>query len=134
MADRVRRERVVSIQAGGESDYLDVLVDEISPERRVSANQELVRLSHAFDRLTPRCREVVWLRRVIGLSQKEVAAELGVTQKAVEKRLAAAGRLIAQYMQLNPLASRKVEGGSEDEPGDINEGIEDEHEQGKPRD
>src|SRR4051812_17800453 len=30
MADRIRRERIVSIQAGGESDYLDVLIDEIS--------------------------------------------------------------------------------------------------------
>src|SRR5690349_4250793 len=31
MADRVRRERIVSIRAGGENDYLNVLVDEISP-------------------------------------------------------------------------------------------------------
>jgi len=78
MADRVRRERIVSIQAGGESDYLNVLVDEISPEQRVGANQELARLARAFDRLSPNCREVVWLRRVKELSQKEVAGRLGL--------------------------------------------------------
>jgi DNA-directed RNA polymerase specialized sigma24 family protein len=33
MADRVRRERIVSIQAGGENEYLNVLIDEISPEQ-----------------------------------------------------------------------------------------------------
>jgi DNA-directed RNA polymerase specialized sigma24 family protein len=37
MADRVRRERIVSIQAGGENEYLNVLIDEISPEQRVGA-------------------------------------------------------------------------------------------------
>src|SRR5687768_5476002 len=35
MADRIRRERIVSIRAGGENEYLNFLVDEISPERRV---------------------------------------------------------------------------------------------------
>ena len=56
MADRIRRERIVSVSAGGDSDYLDVLVDEISPEQRVGASQEMARLARAFDRLTPKCR------------------------------------------------------------------------------
>ena len=77
MADRIRRERIVSIRAGGDSDYLNVLVDEISPERRVGAHQELARLAQAFDRLSEKCREVMWLRRVKGLSQKEAAEQLG---------------------------------------------------------
>src|ERR1700736_2548893 len=64
MADRLRRERIVSIQAGGENEYLNVLIDEISPEQRVGANQELVRLARAFDRLSPKCRGIIWLRRV----------------------------------------------------------------------
>lgn len=40
MADRIRRERIVSIRAGGDGEYLDVLIDEISPEQRVGAHQE----------------------------------------------------------------------------------------------
>ena len=77
MVDRVRRERIVSIRAGGENEYLNVLVDEISPEQRVVAEEELARLARAFDRLSTKCREVVWLRRVRELSQKEVAGRLG---------------------------------------------------------
>jgi DNA-directed RNA polymerase specialized sigma24 family protein len=38
MADRVRRERIVSIRAGGDIDFLNVLVDEVSPERRRSVD------------------------------------------------------------------------------------------------
>src|SRR5688572_20250107 len=67
MADRIRRERIVSIRAGGDINDLNVLVDEISPEQRVGAHQELARLARAFDRLSAKCREVVWLRRVKGL-------------------------------------------------------------------
>jgi RNA polymerase sigma-70 factor (ECF subfamily) len=98
MVDRVRRERIVSIRAGGESDYLNVLVDELSPERFVAGEQEFARLAHAFDRLTARCREVLWLRRVRELSQKEVAMRLALSEKTVEKHLRNGIRLLAQYM------------------------------------
>jgi RNA polymerase sigma factor (sigma-70 family) len=106
MTDRVRRERIVSIQAGGDSDYLNVLIDEISPEQRVSATEELTRLARAFDRLPPKCREVVWLRRVKELSQKEIGAQLGLKQKTIEKHLTIGLRLLAQYMKGNTLIPR----------------------------
>jgi RNA polymerase sigma-70 factor (ECF subfamily) len=106
MADRIRRERIVSIRAGGENDYLNVLVDEISPERRVAAHQELARLAQAFDRLSMKCREVVWLRRVKELSQKEVADRLGLTEKTIEKHLRTGARQLAHYMRENALSPR----------------------------
>jgi RNA polymerase sigma-70 factor (ECF subfamily) len=106
MADRIRRERIVSIQAGGEIEYLNVLVDEISPERRVSANQELVCLARAFDRLSPNCREVIWLRRVKDLSQKEVAHRMGLAEKTIEKHLRQGARLLAHYMRAHVATDR----------------------------
>ena len=95
MADRIRRERVVCIEARGELDALNVLVDEISPERRTSARQELARLAWAFERLPLRCREVMWLTKVENLSQQEVARRLGVQEKAVEKQVSRGIRLLA---------------------------------------
>jgi RNA polymerase sigma factor (sigma-70 family) len=106
MADRVRRERIVSIRAGGDTDYLNVLVDEISPERRASAGEELSRLARAFDRLSSKCREVVWLRRVKELSQREVADHLGLSEKTVEKHLRTGARLLAHYTRTNALMPR----------------------------
>jgi RNA polymerase sigma-70 factor (ECF subfamily) len=108
MADRVRRERIVSIQAAGEGEYLNALADEISPEQRVVANQELVRLARAFDRLSEKCREVVWLRRVKELSQKEVAERLGLAETTVEKHLRTGARLLAQYMRTGSLPARRA--------------------------
>ncbi|MBS0420067.1 MAG: sigma-70 family RNA polymerase sigma factor [Proteobacteria bacterium] len=98
ITDRVRRERIVSIEAVGDLEALDVSVDEISAEQRVSARQELKRLAAALDRLPPRCRMVIWLRRVEGLSQKEVAEQMGVSVKAVEQQVSKGGRLLAKYM------------------------------------
>ena len=97
MTDRVRRARVVAIDAVGDIDALNVLIDDISPERCLSAHQELRHLGNVFDRLPPRCREVVWLRRVEELSQKEVAERMGITEKTVEKQIAKGMRLIAHY-------------------------------------
>jgi RNA polymerase sigma factor (sigma-70 family) len=98
IADRFRRERVVSIEARGDLDTSTVLVDEISPEQGVSAHQELRSVAEAFDRLPPRCREVVWMRRVLDLPQKEVAARLGIAEGMVEKHLAKAMRRFADAL------------------------------------
>lgn len=133
MADRIRRERIVSISAGGENEYLNVLVDEISPEQRVSATQEFARIARAFDRLTPKCREVIWLRRVLELSQKQAAAKLGVTEKAIEKRLAVAVRLIVQYMRTNTLACHDARGRHQENDADERDDAEVDHEQGQHR-
>jgi RNA polymerase sigma factor (sigma-70 family) len=97
MTDRLRRARVVSIDAVGDMDALNVLIDEVSPERRLSARQELKHLTDAFDRLPDRCREVLWLRRVEELPQKEVALRMGIGEKTVEKQVAKGMRLIADY-------------------------------------
>lgn len=97
MTDRLRRGRVVSIETVGDFEPLNVLIDEVSPERRLGARQVLKRLAEAFDRLPDRCREVVWLRRVEELPQKEVASRLGITEKTVEKHVAKGVRLIAEH-------------------------------------
>jgi RNA polymerase sigma-70 factor (ECF subfamily) len=95
LIDRVRRGRVVSIEPVGDFEPMNVLIDEVSPERWCAGRQVLMRLTQALDRLPDRCREVVWLRRVEDLSQKEVAVRLGITEKTVEKHLAKGMRLMA---------------------------------------
>jgi len=95
LTDRIRRERIVSIQAIGDLEALNVLVDELSAERRVNAYQELARLADALDELPPRCREVVWLRRVEELSYQEISARLGIGVKTVETHITHGMQLLA---------------------------------------
>lgn len=115
MADRVRHERVVSIEAVGDIEALNVLSDEISTEERVSSREELKRLAAALDRLPPRCREVVWLRRVEGLSQREAAEALGVSVKAIEQHMSKGGRLLAEYMLSGEVEDTDASGAESEE-------------------
>ncbi|MGN6514103.1 MAG: RNA polymerase sigma factor [Lysobacteraceae bacterium] len=98
MTDRLRRGKVVSIEPMGDFPPSDVLVDEVSPERWCGGRQALRRLADAFDRLPDRCREVVWLRRVEELSQRDVASRLGISEKTVEKHIAKGMRLLADAL------------------------------------
>lgn len=95
LTDRIRRRRVVAIDVVADVEALNVLVEEVSPERRISAHEELRRLAQAIDLLPPRCREVVWLRRVDELPQREVAKRLGITEKSVEKHVMKGMKLLA---------------------------------------
>ena len=102
LADRMRRRRVVAIDAVGDMEALDVLVEEVSPERRLSAHEALRRLAQAIDLLPPKCREVVWMRRVEEISQREVAQKLGISEKSVEKHVMKGMKLLAAAFRSGP--------------------------------
>jgi RNA polymerase sigma factor (sigma-70 family) len=96
LADRLRRLRIVSIDYTQDLDSLNVLVDEISPEARLSARQELRRLAAALDALPDACRDVIWLRRVEGLSQQEAARRLNMKEGTLESHLSRGVRALAK--------------------------------------
>jgi RNA polymerase sigma-70 factor (ECF subfamily) len=98
MADRVRRSRIVSMEAFGDLDVLNVPVEDASPEQKLNARQELMQLARAFSALPPKCREVVWLRRVDELSQKQVATRLNISERTVESHVVKGTRLLADAL------------------------------------
>ena len=55
-------------------------------------------LQAGLDRLPKRCREVIVLRRVEGLSQKEVAEQLGISVSTVEQQLTKGMRALVDFM------------------------------------
>ncbi|HEY6924374.1 MAG TPA: sigma-70 family RNA polymerase sigma factor [Steroidobacteraceae bacterium] len=98
ITDKVRRARVVCIEAAGDLQDTNVLIDDVSPERRLHARQELKQLSQAFGLLPPRCREVVWLRKVDGIPQNEVAQRLNISRRTVECQVQKGMRILAQAL------------------------------------
>jgi RNA polymerase sigma factor (sigma-70 family) len=64
-----------------------------------SAREEVARATRAIERLPKRPREVLLLARVEGLSQKEIAARLGLTTKTVENHLTRALAQLAALLQ-----------------------------------
>lgn len=98
LIDHARRDRIVSIDLLEDVDALNVLIDEVSPERATTGWQQVQRLSMLFDQLPPRCREVVWMRRIEDLPQKEIASRLGIAEATVEKHLVRGISLLADAL------------------------------------
>ncbi len=87
LIDRVRREKIIQIDTVSELDTLAIAADEPSPDRSAIARDELRHLQAALDRLTPRTREVVTMRRIEGLARAEIAQRLGITEVTVKWHL-----------------------------------------------
>ena len=68
----------------GDFDFSELIDEEAATPERVSRCQELEILNQALQSLPERCREVFVLRRIYGLSQREIAARLGISEKTVE--------------------------------------------------
>jgi len=96
--DRIRRERVVSIDAVEDVDRLNVLVEEISPEQCAMGREQLELLARAFELLPRKCREVVLLRRVQEVPQRELAKRLRISERTVERHVSKGVRLLAKYL------------------------------------
>ena len=101
MVDKMRRERIVSIDYTQDLDSLNVLADELTPERRLTARQELQRLAEAFDRLPENTRAAIWLRRIEGRSQRETARLLGIEEGALEGHMTRGLRNLAKIILSN---------------------------------
>jgi RNA polymerase sigma factor (sigma-70 family) len=96
LIDLARRAQVVSIEAFADLGLLEeTAADELTPERHATGQQELRILQYALEQLPARCREVVSLRKIDGLSQREVASHMGITEDTVEKQIAKGMRVLA---------------------------------------
>jgi RNA polymerase sigma-70 factor (ECF subfamily) len=86
--DHLRRSRVVSIISSDSLEQLDVVVPEVSAEERLEFQSEIREVANALAHLPATYRETLILRRVEGLSQRETAQRLGITEKMAEYYLA----------------------------------------------
>ncbi|MBL0087794.1 MAG: RNA polymerase sigma factor [Ideonella sp.] len=98
LIDKARRAQVVVIDIVADLEALDTPSDDFNPERTASARSELRRLQHALDDLPPRCREVVALRKIEGLSLREIALRMGIAEGTVEKQITLGMRSLAESL------------------------------------
>jgi RNA polymerase sigma-70 factor (ECF subfamily) len=98
LIDRARREQVVSIEAVENLENLNLAIDEPGPDRAVIAREELRRMQAALDKLPRRYRMAVVMRKVEGLTTREIALRLGIAEKTVEKHLTEGVRALADIL------------------------------------
>jgi RNA polymerase sigma-70 factor (ECF subfamily) len=90
LIEQARRARIVPMERLGEIEALRIPSDEPGPDRRVTAQQELERLERIVAGLPEQCRRAFELQKFHSLSQREIALEMNITEKTVEKHLAIA--------------------------------------------
>ena len=98
LADRIRRNQIVSIEAVADLEALDIAVDQPGPDRNTIARDQLRRVQAALDRLPPRCREAVVLKKIEGLSVREIALRMGIAENTVDAHLTAGVRALADML------------------------------------
>jgi RNA polymerase sigma factor (sigma-70 family) len=108
LINRIRQRQVVPIESVADLDSLSISISEPSPERSVIARDELRRLQAALDRLPPRVREAVLLRRVEGLSRREIAMRMQIGEGTVKDYLADAMNMLSDMLYRESEITRKT--------------------------
>ena len=96
--DELRRRQVIAFEPIAEIADLPVYEDVPTAADQAAVNQELEILTKAIQSLPDRCRQVLTLRKICGLSQKEIAASLGIAEHTVEAQVATGMRKCAVFL------------------------------------
>lgn len=87
LTDRMRQARVIPLDTSTNLDTVELAADAPEPDRVLMARDELRRVQVALDKIQPRWREAIVLGRIEGLSRKEIAKRMGVSDGTVAQYL-----------------------------------------------
>ncbi|MGA9475815.1 MAG: RNA polymerase sigma factor [Terriglobales bacterium] len=107
LISRARHQRIVPIETAADLENLGAAADTPGPERIALARDELRHLQAALDRLPPRCREAIVLRRVHGLSRGEIAVRMGISELSVSSYLSRGICVLADTLHGEPSNIRR---------------------------
>jgi RNA polymerase sigma-70 factor (ECF subfamily) len=95
---RIRRDAIVDIEAVANLEELQIADASPSPERVALARAELKWVLGLMANLPDRCKEVFNARRIEGLSQRETAESLGISEGIVEQETIRGIKLIQKMV------------------------------------
>lgn len=103
--DLLRHQRSSPIDTVGDVETLRIHDSRPAVTERLGDAEKTELLIAAIDALPSRCREVVILRKLQMLPQREVAARLGISEKGVEVQLARGLVRCREYLQARGMQS-----------------------------
>lgn len=112
LLEHARRARIVPMERLGEIEALRIPSEEPGPERQVTARQELERLVRIVSGLPEQCQWAFRLQKFRGLSQREIAKEMDISEKTVEKHLATALERVLKVLASEDRGSEATLSGS----------------------
>lgn len=96
--DLLRRQKIVTFEPIAENPASPVYDESRGVAETAAHHQELEILTHAIQSLPDRCRQVLTLRKIYGLPQKEIAAQLGISEHTVEVQVANGMRRCTDFL------------------------------------
>ena len=96
--DHLRHQKVARTESLVESDALSVLDEGAEVRETVARNQELEILTEAIQSLPDRCRQIFTLRKVYGMSQREIAEQLNISEHTVSAQLTIGVHKCTEFM------------------------------------
>jgi len=99
LVERARRSQVVRIDYLASLEALDLADPTPDAFRQAAAKAELARILALIETLPPQCAKVLHMRKVEGMSPRQIADCLDLSLSTVEKHLAKALILIAKARQ-----------------------------------
>jgi RNA polymerase sigma-70 factor (ECF subfamily) len=97
--EQTRHARIVPMERLGEIEALRIPSEEPGVERKVAARQELQRLERIVRTLPEQCRRAFEMQKFRGLSVRDIAVAMAISEKTVEKHLAVALAKVIRAMQ-----------------------------------
>lgn len=94
LLQHIRRERLVRFDSLTDLQLLTIEDEAPGPERDAGARLELDRVARLIAGLPDRCRQIFELRRVQGVSQREIAVRLNLPEHTVEQQAVRGLKLI----------------------------------------
>jgi len=98
LINRAKRARIVSFEQIADLESLNIDDARFQPERQLDARDALRHVQAGLEKLSPRVREIVVLRKVEGLNVVETANRLGIGKDAVNHQLAMGMKALADHM------------------------------------
>lgn len=102
LINQAKRARIVPIETIADLDAIDRDIDMFGAERALDARDELRHAQAGIEKLPPRCRAVVRLRRIDGLSTQEAAEVLGVSTETIRQQLKYGMKALIDHMVGGP--------------------------------
>jgi RNA polymerase sigma-70 factor (ECF subfamily) len=98
LINRAKRAQIVSFDLVADLENVDREVDLFEAERHLSAREALRRVQEGLEKLSPRVREIVELRKIEGLDVQETADRLGIGKDAVNHQVMMGMKALADHM------------------------------------
>ena len=98
LINSAKRARIVSFEHVADLETVDRDVDMFEAERHMTARDGLRRVLAGLEKLSPRVREIVELRKIEGLTPQETADRLGIGKDAVNGQLVMGMKALANHM------------------------------------